>query len=220
MKLISYAATDFSPDVIRHAVWLYLRFTLSYWDVEDLLAERGLMISNESIRPWVLKFGPIAARNLRKIRPKTYGDSTMSGTDENDPYDLQRFLDAQSPFFEQVRAELLAGQKRGHWIWFIFPQIKGLGHSPTANKFAIFSRAEAEAYLKHPILGSRLRDCTALVIQIEGRSIDQILGYPDNLKFRSSMTLFAHATVDNQQFESALQKYFGGGPDPLTLERL
>ena len=144
----------------------------------------------------------------------------MSGTDENDTYDLQRFLDAQSPFFEQVRAELRAGQKRGHWIWFIFPQIKGLGYSSAANRFAISCRAEAEAYLKHPILGPRLRDCTALVIQIEGRSIDQIFGYPDDLKFRSSMTLFAHATVDNQLFESALWKYFGGKPDPLTLERL
>ena len=146
--------------------------------------------------------------------------STMSGIDENDPYDLQRFLDAQSPVFEQVRAELRAGQKRGHWIWFIFPQIKGLGYSFAANKFAISCRAEAEAYLKHPILGPRLRDCTALVTKIEGRSIDQIFGYPDNLKFRSSMTLFAHATVDSQLFESALRKYFGGEPDPLTLERL
>jgi uncharacterized protein (DUF1810 family) len=100
----------------------------------------------------------------------------MSATDKNDPYDLQRFLDAQSPFFEQIRAELRAGQKSGHWMWFIFPQIKGLGYSPTANKFAISSRAEAEASLKHPILGPRLRDCTALVIQIEGRSIDQIFG--------------------------------------------
>lgn len=144
----------------------------------------------------------------------------MSGTDENDPYDLQRFLDAQRVVFEQVRAELRAGQKRGHWIWFIFPQIKGLGCSPTANKFAISCRAEAETYLKHPILGPRLRDCAELVIKIEGRSIDQIFGYPDNLKFRSSMTLFARATIDNQLFESALLKYFGGEPDGLTLERL
>jgi uncharacterized protein (DUF1810 family) len=144
----------------------------------------------------------------------------MSGTGENDPYDLQRFLDAQNHVVEQVRAELRAGQKRGHWIWFIFPQIKGLGYSSAANKFAISCRAEAEAYLKHPILGPRLRDCTSLVTQIEGRSIDQIFGYPDKLKFRSSMTLFARATVDNQLFESALRKYFGGKPDPLTLERL
>ena len=110
--------------------------------------------------------------------------------------------------------------RKGHWIWFIFPQIKGLGYSPAANKFAISCRVEAEAYLKHPILGPRLRDCTTLVIQIESRSIEQIFGYPDNLKFRSSMTLFAHATVDNQLFESALRKYFDGKPDPLTLERL
>jgi uncharacterized protein (DUF1810 family) len=144
----------------------------------------------------------------------------MSGTGENDPYDLQRFLDAQNHVVEQVRAELRAGQKRGHWIWFIFPQIKGLGYSSAANKFAISCRAEAEAYLKHPILGPRLRNCTSLVTQIEGRAMDQIFGYPDNLKFRSSMTLFARATVDNQLFESALRKYFDGKPDPLTLERL
>ena len=144
----------------------------------------------------------------------------MSGTGENDPHDLQRFLDPQNLRLRASPCGIAAGQKRGHWIWFIFPQIKGLGYSSTANKFAISCRAEAEAYLKHPILGPRLRDCTALVTQIEGRSIDQIFGYPDNLKFRSSMTLFAHATVDNQLFESALRKYFGGEPNPSTLERL
>lgn len=138
----------------------------------------------------------------------------------NDPYNLQRFVDAQGPVFEQVRSELMEGRKRGHWMWFIFPQIKGLGHSLTANEFAISSREEAEAYLRHPILGPRLRECTRLVILVEGRSINQIFGYPDDLKFRSSMTLFAHATSENQAFNDALQKYFGSEVDRLTLERL
>jgi uncharacterized protein (DUF1810 family) len=138
----------------------------------------------------------------------------------NDPYNLQRFLDAQDSVYEEVCRELRDGYKRSHWMWFIFPQIKGLGHSPLARKFAISSLQEAEAYLKHPILGSRLRECTRLVTLLEGRSIDQIFGSPDNLKFRSSMTLFAHATPDNEVFKHALQKYFGAEFDPLTLERL
>ncbi len=137
----------------------------------------------------------------------------------NDPYDLQRFVDAQNPVFEQVRAELGAGHKRGHWIWFIFPQLRGLGHSHMATRFAISSRDEAEAYLNHPILGPRLRECTRLVLLVEGRSINHIFGYPDDLKFRSSMTLFA-STSDNQIFKDALQKCCAGEPDLLTLERL
>ena len=138
----------------------------------------------------------------------------------NDPYDLQRFVDAQNPVFEHVRSELQQGRKTGHWMWFIFPQIRGLGHSPVAAKFAIASREEAEAYLRHPILGSRLRECTRLVMAVEGRSIEQMFGYPDDLKFRSCMTLFAHATPDNQVFVDALRKYFGGEFDRLTIERL
>jgi len=140
--------------------------------------------------------------------------------DPKDPYNLRRFVDAQNSCFESVRSELQDGAKRGHWIWFIFPQIKGLGHSPTAQKFAISSRQEAEAYLRHPILGPRLRECTRLVNLIEGRSISGIFGYPDDLKFRSCMTLFAHATRDNQIFVDALEKYWGGKFDSLTLERL
>jgi uncharacterized protein (DUF1810 family) len=138
----------------------------------------------------------------------------------NDLYNLQRFVDAQDPVFEQVLAELRKGRKRSHWMWFIFPQIKGLGHSHMANKFAISSRKEAEAYLKHPILGPRLRECARLVTLVEGSSVEQIFGYPDDLKFRSSMTLFAHVTSENQVFRDALQKYFGGEFDLLTLERL
>ncbi len=137
-----------------------------------------------------------------------------------DPYDLQRFVDAQNPVFDQVRAELRAGRKRGHWMWFVFPQIRGLGVSPVAAKYAISSRAEAAAYLDHPVIGPRLRQCTRLVTEVQGRAIGEILGHPDDLKFRSSMTLFTHATADNRVFTDALEKYFPGGFDPLTLERL
>jgi uncharacterized protein (DUF1810 family) len=137
-----------------------------------------------------------------------------------DPYDLQRFIDAQNPVYEQVRSELRAGRKRSHWMWFVFPQLKGLGHSWMASKYAISSWDEAEAYLQHSILGPRLRECTRLVNLVEGRSIEQILGYPDNLKFRSSMTLFARVASDDEIFAHALQKYFDGEPDPLTVERL
>ena len=137
-----------------------------------------------------------------------------------DPYNLQRFVDAQNPVFERVCAELRTGQKRGHWIWFIFPQLRGLGHSEMATRFAISSREDAEEYLKHPVLGPRLRECTQLVVLVQGRSIDQIFGYPDDLKFRSSMTLFVSATADKQIFNDALQKYFASEPDPLTIERL
>jgi len=138
----------------------------------------------------------------------------------SDAYDLERFVDAQNPVFEQVCAELRHGRKRTHWMWFIFPQIKGLGSSPTAIEFAISSLQEAEAYVRHPILGPRLRECSRLVTLVEGRSINQIFGYPDDLKFHSSMTLFARTTGENQIFKDALKKYFAGEPDRLTLERL
>lgn len=133
---------------------------------------------------------------------------------------LERFVQAQEPVIERVLAELRAGRKTSHWMWFVFPQIRGLGHSPMAQHFAIASRAEAEAYLSDPILGPRLRECTRLVNEIEGRDIEEIFGYPDHLKFRSSMTLFAHVTTDNKVFVDALSKYFGGEGDPLTLDRL
>jgi len=135
-------------------------------------------------------------------------------------FDLQRFVDAQRSCFDEVRSELKQGQKRSHWMWFIFPQLKGLGASAMAVRYAISGRNEAEAYLQHAVLGSRLRQCTELVLQVEGRSIRQIFGTPDDLKFRSSMTLFANATRENQIFEQALQKYFAGQPDTLTIERL
>ena len=138
----------------------------------------------------------------------------------NDPYDLQRFVDAQNPVYPRVRAELQEGRKTSHWMWFIFPQISGLGSSPLARKFAISSLEEAASYLGHPVLGPRLVECTELVNLVEGRPIEQIFGYPDDLKFRSSMTLFAHATSDNRLFLDALTKYFAGEFDPETLKRL
>ncbi len=140
--------------------------------------------------------------------------------DPLDPYDLERFVEAQSRVIDTVRAELRQGSKRSHWMWFIFPQIRGLGASPTALHFAIASREEAAAYLKHPILGPRLIDCTQLVLSVNGRTSEQIFGEIDSLKFRSSMTLFAQATLKEAVFEQALQKYFDGESDPLTLELL
>lgn len=137
-----------------------------------------------------------------------------------DPHKLKRFLDAQTPVIEQVQAELRAGRKRSHWMWFVFPQIVGLGHSGMARKFAIASLDEARAYAAHEILGARLRECTALVIAAEGRSIGEIFGYPDDVKFHSSMTLFAHAATQEEPFKEALQKYFGGAEDAATLERI
>jgi len=137
-----------------------------------------------------------------------------------DPFNLQRFVDAQSGIFDQVCSELRAGRKRSHWMWYIFPQITGLGSSTTAQEFAISSLAEAAAYLGHPVLGPRLRTCTELVSAIEGRSIEEIFGYPDHLKFHSSITLFACAAPHEPIFQAALQKYFGGRLDQLTLERL
>jgi uncharacterized protein (DUF1810 family) len=133
-----------------------------------------------------------------------------------DPFNLERFVEAQADVFAQVLAELGAGEKRSHWIWFIFPQMKGLGRSSLAEFYGIGSLAEAEAYLRHPVLGPRLVECTRLVNQVEGRSIREILGYPDDLKFRSSMTLFARTAEENAKFDAALKKYFGGEADPLT----
>jgi uncharacterized protein (DUF1810 family) len=121
---------------------------------------------------------------------------------------------------ERVLAQLRSGRKTSHWMWFVFPQIQGLGHSSMARQFAIASREEAEAYLDHPVLGPRLRECTRLVCAVADRGIDEILGCPDDLKFRSCMTLFAHVTTDNRIFRDALARYFGDEEDPLTLDRL
>lgn len=137
-----------------------------------------------------------------------------------DPYDLQRFVDAQQGVYSQVLSELRAGRKRSHWIWFIFPQITGLGSSPVSQHYAIKSLAEARAYLAHPVLGSRLLECTQLLVELSDGPIEEILGYPDDLKFRSSMTLFGAANPDEPLFANALTKYFSEGPDRLTLDRL
>lgn len=140
--------------------------------------------------------------------------------ERSDPYNLQRFVDAQKPVFETVCSELKEGQKKTHWMWFIFPQIEGLGHSPMAQRYAISCREEAEAYLRHPILGPRLGTCTRLVNMARGRSIGQIFGAPDDLKFHSCMTLFARTAADSKLFVEALQKYFAGELDQATLQRL
>jgi uncharacterized protein (DUF1810 family) len=131
----------------------------------------------------------------------------------DDSFDLERFVSAQAAVFPQVVEELRAGEKRSHWIWFIFPQMKGLGHSSQSEYYGIGSLEEAEAYLRHPVLGERLRQCTRLVTLVEKRPISVILGYPDDQKFRSSMTLFARAAeeaaLDATEFNDALKKYFG-----------
>jgi len=137
-----------------------------------------------------------------------------------DPYNLQRFVDAQREIFGQVLRELREGRKQSHWMWYVFPQIKGLGSSPMAQRYAILSLDEARAYRGHPVLGGRLRECTQLVTAARGQSIEDILGYPDNLKFHASMTLFAHATSHDAVFEDALRKYFRSEYDHLTMARL
>jgi uncharacterized protein (DUF1810 family) len=136
-----------------------------------------------------------------------------------DPFDLQRFVDAQHRPYEQACAELAAGCKRSHWMWFVFPQLQGLGRSATAQHYGIASKAEAQAYWAHPLLGPRLKQCTELVLAVDGRSAQQIFGPPDDLKFRSCMTLFALATGE-PVFSRALDRYFGGEADPRTIELL
>jgi uncharacterized protein (DUF1810 family) len=136
------------------------------------------------------------------------------------PLNLGRFVDAQERDYPSVLEELRAGQKRSHWIWYIFPQIEGLGGSPMSRTYAICSRDEAKAYSEHPVLGPRLRECTQLVVNVEGRSAEQIFPYPDNLKFRSCMTLFERSAADPTIFRAALLKYFAGKGDRLTLEIL
>jgi uncharacterized protein (DUF1810 family) len=137
-----------------------------------------------------------------------------------DPFDLQRFVDAQDRVYAQVLDELRAGRKHSHWIWFVFPQISGLGSSAMAARYAVSSIDEARAYLRHDVLGPRLRECTRLVNAVQDRSIGEIFGSPDDMKVRSSMTLFAHATGDNGDFVGLLARYYDGQEDSLTLQRL
>lgn len=137
-----------------------------------------------------------------------------------DTYELGRFVEAQAGVYARALAELEAGEKRSHWMWFIFPQIAGLGSSPMAQRYAIGSLDEARAYLAHPVLGERLRACTAAVNRVSGRSAHAIFGSPDDMKFRSSMTLFSAAAPDEPLFAEALATYFAAEPDPLTLAKL
>lgn len=137
-----------------------------------------------------------------------------------DPHNLRRFVDAQDGVIDRVRTELRNGRKTSHWMWFIFPQIAGLGHSDTARFYAIASRAEAAAYLAHPVLGPRLIACTRLVLDVTGQTAAAIFGAIDAAKFRSCMTLFAAVAPDPAPFHQALEKYFGGEPDKATLIRL
>jgi uncharacterized protein (DUF1810 family) len=147
-------------------------------------------------------------------------DSHSSDPFLSDPHDLQRFVDAQEGVYGDVVKELRSGAKRSHWMWFIFPQIAGLGRSAMAMKYAIASAEEAIAYLNHPALGPRLIEGTQLVLAVEGRSIHRILGSPDDMKFCSSMTLFAHTADDSAIFREAIAKYYAGRFDPATLEIL
>jgi uncharacterized protein (DUF1810 family) len=137
-----------------------------------------------------------------------------------DPFDLDRFVDAQAPVYDEVRRELKAGRKQSHWMWFIFPQIAGLGQSPMAIRFAIGSLKEAKAFLAHPVLGLRLRECARLTLDVEGRNARDIFGSIDEMKFRSSMTLFARAAPDEEVFQRCIDKYFAGSPDPATIARI
>lgn len=142
---------------------------------------------------------------------------------DTDPFDLQRFVDAQDRVYPTVLDELRGGRKRSHWIWFVFPQLRGLGHSPTAVRFGIASLDEARAYLAHPVLGPRLRECTRLVAAIDDSSADDVFGWPDNLKVRSSMTLFARATDDpdvQAEFRAVLDKFYDGAEDSATVDLL
>jgi len=137
-----------------------------------------------------------------------------------DGFDLDRFVAAQSPVIEEVKRELRFGEKRSHWMWFVFPQLAGLGSSPMAQRYAIASLDEARAYLAHPVLGPRLQECAELVAAVQGRTAAEIFGYPDDLKFRSSMTLFGRADPAEPAFRTALERYFGGREDPRTVALL
>ena len=137
-----------------------------------------------------------------------------------DDYNLQRFVDAQAGVFEGACAELRRGRKTGHWMWFIFPQLRGLGFSSMAEYYGITSLAEAKWYLEHPLLGERLIECSRIVTLIEGRSLREIFGSPDDMKFKSSMTLFARAAPENPIFIAAIDKFCGGQFDSLTLDLL
>lgn len=137
-----------------------------------------------------------------------------------DPYNLSRFVQAQEDDYERALSEIKSGQKRSHWMWYIFPQVDGLGFSPTSKRYSIKSIAEAKAYLNHPVLGPRLTECAEAVLHVEGRSAYEILGSPDDMKLRSCATLFAHISPVESVFDRLLDKFFQGDPDPKTLHLL
>ncbi len=138
----------------------------------------------------------------------------------SDPFNLNRFVEAQSGIYARALAEIKRGCKQSHWMWFVFPQIEGLGHSSTARFYAIKNREEAVAYLKHPVLGQRLAECSGVLLNLKEMSASEIFGYPDDLKLRSSMTLFASISEANSPFSNVLDRYFGGIPDQRTLDLL
>ena len=140
--------------------------------------------------------------------------------DPTDPFNLSRFTKAQEGVYDRAMAELNAGHKRTHWMWFIFPQIDGLGHSSISRRYAIKGIEEARAYLKHPLLGARLSDCAEAVLGIEGRSAAEMFGFPDDLKLRSSMTLFGSISQQGSVFDRVLEKFFNGQQDEKTLQLL
>lgn len=154
---------------------------------------------------------------LSEQRKRIEGSETQM---QDDPYNLKRFLDAQAISYERALGELKAGRKRSHWMWYIFPQYRGLGLSFTSKCYAIHNLAEARAYLAHPVLGDRLRECTTTVLQIARRSAREIFGSPDDLKFRSCATLFAVASPADGVFVQALERFYDGERDPKTLELL
>ena len=144
----------------------------------------------------------------------------MAQASSNDPFNLARFVDAQKPVYETALSELRRGRKTSHWMWFIFPQVAGLGYSAMSQRYAISGLDEAKAYLAHPVLGSRLRECAETALAVEGRSASAIFGSPDDMKLQSSMTLFAQADGDGSVFGKVLEKYYGGEMDGQTLELL
>jgi uncharacterized protein (DUF1810 family) len=149
------------------------------------------------------------------------GEGAVMQETREDRFNLQRFVEAQARVQAQVCAELRAGRKQTHWMWFVFPQIRGLGSSEMAARYAISGREEARAYLDHPVLGPRLQECAGIVVDLEGKTVEEIFGYPDDLKFHSSMTLFAEVEGPSERvFHKALKKYFGGKTDRRTLELL
>jgi uncharacterized protein (DUF1810 family) len=139
---------------------------------------------------------------------------------QHDPFNLQRFVDAQAKDYAAAFKELSNGKKQTHWMWFVFPQFDGLGYSSTSKLYAIKSKAEARQYLEHPVLGERLLDCVKILLNLEGRSASEIFGYPDNLKLKSSMTLFAYVKGNHSLFGQVLDKYFQSERDTKTLDLL